>query len=511
MTDSAILVIFVILAALTVIMLSISLLNRRRNHGRRAFLWLGFITQGWLLCEIGFFACQDTLWAIRFFNGKIAFVAFSAVALFVMTMRFYRKDQLLTRRFLTALCIIPVVTAVLAFTGEFHPLIRRDLEIISTHPLHIAHFVHGVWFWIHAAYSYLLVLASCLVVILQHRKLPFGYRRSSALLLLGILTSMITNVLTVFPIINVPFDVTPVSLCVSMLFVHVAVTDHDGADFLILARNDIFNYIEDHIFILDNRRMVLDMNISARQWMRSLGLPFSNEVFSFDKVLARLTRTGIAERPDEDEPSAAVGVYSFEGRQPVAYNLRERPLLDQSGAQAGAFATFADITRYKKLIDQLAEAADIDPLTGLANRRNYERMKKELDTPEHLPLSVVLGDVNGLKRVNDNLGHEQGDKVLCAVANQMLSCGGKDCVAARIGGDEFIMLLPRASQMDTQRAISNIRDSLAKDTTLPPGSSVALGYTTKVSTGEDLETLIRQADKAMYEDKMTDRRGRNSE
>lgn len=87
------------------------------------------------------------------------------------------------------------------------------------------------------------------------------------------------------------------------------------------------------------------------------------------------------------------------------------PIKDSDGNIQGVILVFRDITEEKRRQDEIYYMSYYDSLTGLYNRRYFEEELKRLDTERNLPISVILGDANGLKKINDAFGHSEGDKL----------------------------------------------------------------------------------------------------
>jgi len=143
----------------------------------------------------------------------------------------------------------------------------------------------------------------------------------------------------------------------------------------------------------------------------------------------------------------------------------------------------------------------MDCLTGLANRRSYEGAKERLDDPEHLPLSVIMCDVNGLKQVNDTFGHQYGDEMIRVVGKTLECECPQNNFVARIGGDEFIYLLPRTKPEDADLLIERIHDALTRCDDNQFTLSVAVGAATKLTMDENLDDIISLAYDRMYKNK----------
>jgi diguanylate cyclase (GGDEF)-like protein len=147
-----------------------------------------------------------------------------------------------------------------------------------------------------------------------------------------------------------------------------------------------------------------------------------------------------------------------------------------------------------------------DPLTGLWNRRYFdERIAEELDRARRNPsrrLSIMIIDVNDFKRLNDSLGHAEGDRALSWVASFLKSHLRAHDVCCRVGGDEFAVILPEVGADGCETLMARLREKLAWDGTLPAFSiGLSIGTATlptEVCSGEE---LMRAADRAMYRDK----------
>lgn len=143
-----------------------------------------------------------------------------------------------------------------------------------------------------------------------------------------------------------------------------------------------------------------------------------------------------------------------------------------------------------------------DQLTGLYNRRFFEEELHRLDTDRNLPMAVIMADVNGLKLANDAFGHEFGDEILIKAADALrLSCR-RDDIIARIGGDEFIILLPKTSEKDVKQVIDRIVIAAANTKAGSINLSISCGWEVKKSAEENINEVIKRAENLMYKNKL---------
>jgi len=156
-----------------------------------------------------------------------------------------------------------------------------------------------------------------------------------------------------------------------------------------------------------------------------------------------------------------------------------------------------------RLFEQVHHLAVSDPLTGLANyRRLLDVLENETERTDRTgrPFSVLLLDLDGLKKINDNFGHLFGSRAICRLADVLrVHCRAVD-TAARYGGDEFALVLPESTEDDAHRVANRVREVLANDTEQPP-LSASIGISTYRGDGERIEKLLSEADQDLYAEK----------
>ncbi|NLT05242.1 MAG: GGDEF domain-containing protein [Solirubrobacterales bacterium] len=159
-------------------------------------------------------------------------------------------------------------------------------------------------------------------------------------------------------------------------------------------------------------------------------------------------------------------------------------------------------TRLHDLLDQLAETARRDVLTGLLNRRGFEeRLEAELTraTRGERPVALVLGDVDRFKEVNDRLGHPAGDAVLLRVAELLAGVGRRGDTVARLGGEEFVFVLPDAEIEQAlalaERARRAVETAFADE---PLPLTASFGAVAFPRDGTTPSALLETADRALY-------------
>lgn len=178
------------------------------------------------------------------------------------------------------------------------------------------------------------------------------------------------------------------------------------------------------------------------------------------------------------------------------------PLINEKGEAWGIVGVARDMTKRKELEDMLTQMSYTDKLTGLYNRAYFEEQINKLDDNEYYPLTLIMGDLNGLKAVNDNLGHLEGDKLLVEIAKVLKGSCRKEDLVFRCGGDEFIILLPNSDYKLGKEICNRIQLNCKNTDKTPIPLSISLGVSTKINKQKDIDEILKEAEDMMYIEKL---------
>ncbi|MDN3920758.1 sensor domain-containing protein [Roseateles violae] len=187
---------------------------------------------------------------------------------------------------------------------------------------------------------------------------------------------------------------------------------------------------------------------------------------------------------------------------------------DHEGRVTNYSSIFSDITERKAIEEKLSSLAHLDALTELPNRTLLrQRLSDAIATVAGSKdqVAVLYIDLDRFKQVNDTLGHQAGDQVLLEVTRRLKAGIRASDTVARVGGDEFIVLLPRVSEVEiVARVASKIVEALKRPIALEQGEALctpSIGISLFPDHGQDIDALIHCADQAMYKIKTTTRCG----
>jgi len=190
--------------------------------------------------------------------------------------------------------------------------------------------------------------------------------------------------------------------------------------------------------------------------------------------------------------------------------VSKHPVRDDDGNIIGIVGIVIDITKKKEMERQLELYAQTDTLTGLFNRRYLDYWTQEKCMESMYPLSVISADCDGLKRINDTYGHNAGDELIRSATSLFRVCMPEGTVLFRMGGDEFMMLLPNTTLTRAEELIEMMQRGAT--TMHVYGQPVSISYGAAVFDGRNgsIESAIRKADERMYEDKQEHKTRRRS-
>lgn len=178
------------------------------------------------------------------------------------------------------------------------------------------------------------------------------------------------------------------------------------------------------------------------------------------------------------------------------------PITEENGNIIGTVIVFRDYSDKKQKQEKIRYLSYHDQLTGLHNRRFYEEQLKRINIKENLPISIAMGDVNGLKLTNDSFGHLAGDMLLIKIANVLKQASPENHIIARFGGDEFVIVMPKTSAEESEKIMNSIRRLASREYVGSIAVSISFGYATKLDEDEKIEAVFKKAEDQMYNKKL---------
>lgn len=189
----------------------------------------------------------------------------------------------------------------------------------------------------------------------------------------------------------------------------------------------------------------------------------------------------------------------------VWFELRSSLVYDNEGEIVAMEGIVRDITEQKNAEQRIRYLSLNDKLTGLYNRVYMEKEMERLDVERQLPVSIIMCDANGLKFINDTFGHSEGDRYLVNLSRVLSESCRKEDIVARYGGDEFVLVLPVTCSREASAIVERIHENLKRCEGSPIPLSMAIGISTKTDRTQDINDVLKKAEKRMYSNKVLEK------
>lgn len=266
----------------------------------------------------------------------------------------------------------------------------------------------------------------------------------------------------------------------------------------------IFETAEVGIWMIDAEKITIYTN---RKIVQMLGYtPEEMKGKSFIEF-TDMEGSSLIESKMQSRPLSLSGQYDFKFRRKNGTDLWTimsiSPIIDKPRECNGALIMITDITERKKAEEQLKYMSFRDPLTGLYNRAYFEEGMRHIESYRFARVGIIMCDVDGLKLINDTLGHNAGDSILMAAADIIKECFRAGDVVARVGGDEFAVLLLNTERGVIETACHRMRQAISEynssHSELP--LSLSIGFAVSAGKSIPMNGLYKEADDNMYKEK----------
>ncbi len=446
----------------------------------------------------------------------------------VFIMGYARRGRPLKRLAVTLLSLIPIISLVMIFSDSWFHFYYSSIKPLmeSGGPLVIE---RGPWYWVALTQAYALDAAATVLLVWRFVEFRNIFRRQLALLIAAVLIPFVMNIayqlisnLAASPFI--PVDLTPISFTLSIGLISLGIFRTSLLDLVPIARDVVMEYIPELVFVLDAHDRVLDANRVAEKWLGKSRQEIigRDPMDIFQKWPQLINRFLTTERTREEVQIPGASPLMLEvvvtplyneqtrvlsGRVILAHDISERKQLENQLKNTNETLQ-AKIIEVESLRQQLQEQAIRDPLTGVFNRRFLaESLDKEIAKAEreNIPASIVMMDVDFFKNFNDTYGHKCGDVVLKDLATFLTENSRQGDTVCRYGGEEFVILMPNATQHDACERAENWLRTYSARTLQYDGKALSITFSAGIASypfhGLSGEAILHCADHALYRSK----------
>lgn len=354
--------------------------RRRTVPGARPFFVLMVSSVFWSLANA--LEMMGTDLPTKLFWANVQYICYNVIPVtwLVLALQYTGRDRWLTRRRLLLLLIIPVLTIVVAWTNQYHGLLRRDIFLDRSGPFPVVGKTYGPWFWVFAAYSYPLMIVSCVIHLRAMWRMQRLYRWQTLALLTGLVLPLLANLAFTLNLSPFKFDVAPTLFSIGGIFYTLAFFRFKLFDVLPAGRHLVIESMGDGMFIFDRLNRLIDFNPSAA---KIFGITERMIGQSAEVILKNCTdleevfrRSSMGRRELTFKDPADAGVY---------YDARWWPVPGRDGQITGRLLLFHDITEVKQ-----AQQEVLRQQRFAAMLEEREKLAREL----HDSLGQVFGYIN---------------------------------------------------------------------------------------------------------------------
>lgn len=439
----------------------------------------------------------------KLFAFNISYIGMVVLPVFTLIFASYFSDNAgwINRRRIAFLLIIPVITLILQWTKQYHSFMYYDVHLISDGSFLLVAKQYGFWFWVDWAYNYALVLTSMLILLYRLFKPPRLFFDQAVCLVIAAVVPIAANVIYVAHLLPGPrADWTPCAFTITAVALTFSITRRRFLEVAPVARESAIEMLSEGFLVLNDRERISDLNKTMAD---IIGV-------SSEKLLGQPLPDGILHQfkgnkhYDSNSETKIDITLKIAGKKRY-YSVHLSPLSKNNTRKYGRIMVFHDMTERIHKEEAIKQIAYYDPLTGLANRTlfsNRAEMAIEECKRHKRKLAILIIDFDKFKEVNDTYGHSTGDQVLKGLSKRISSAVRKMDTVSRLGGDEFLVLMPEISGEGMVDRISKRIIDLVSSPYVYEGNEIAVALSIGMSVfpddAGDIDTLIKFADVAMY-------------
>lgn len=375
----------------------------------------------------------------------------------------------------------------ITFTNEIIYIPYRDI-------LEQYHFL----FYGFIFYLYGTILVGIAVIVYKSIRNPDGISTGAKFAMGGAVIFIAQNIVASFIVKNnVFFWVPSIALLACMILLFLTLYHDESEQIISKGHSDFLEFLPFPVAMLD-KNYVIYLNGSGKEFFSSL-LDLDNQYPMEDELMQLFTVFDM----DIPFPTAANTTnqkFIQLKKDKTLYFLQEQEIHDESrNKNQGKILMITPLTSMQYFFSDLEDKAFRDNLCNCYNGHFLTLKQKEFVSPHLYPLSLLMCDIDNLKGINDTLGHKRGDEYILACLDAIRSCIRKDDLIFRLGGDEFLVLLPKTPARVATDIVQSIDIKMQQQKNFSPHRiGISIGTVTLLSPDANFEASLTEADMEMY-------------
>lgn len=372
---------------------------------------------------------------------------------------------------------------ILIATNPYHHIFRKSLEYVDIYKLRIV-VAHNNWgFQLLTGYLYLLFSLYVLAILFTVVNVSKLYQRQYVYLFLASLLPLSLSMAFQYGLLTyLVIDLTPFSFFITTYIYLIVAKRMDLLIMTPLKHINVTQYIMSPIFITNRYDEVVDANECGLKLFQISGEKIIGMKFEILLASKKWSLDNLIQHSNKNY-----------------FRINAYKMLNDDESLLGTTYSFVDATKEVEYIKELEYLTLHDTLTTAYNKNFLNQYKNVFFSENNVPIGVIFGDLNGLKKINDSLGHDAGDKAIIETVESLLKVmDNKDCLI-RLGGDEFIILKANATSLVLEASISRFEATIKSTSTF--GLTISFGYALYDDLTSDIKEAYNKADMNMYENK----------
>lgn len=399
-----------------------------------------------------------------------------------------------------SLFVIPIITYVLRYTNHFHFLYYTGYTFEICGELGILKLEKNIWYYVQQLYECAEMFVVIMIFWIYSFKENVGERYRYRLLSLISAGSSISLILILLDPKGWGLDYTAILFPIILFTLSYFISKQDFFEISSMARNQFFDQSNEAMLILSDKNRIVDYNFKAIEFFERNGINLTNAELNMFHDKNRPLIEALGSQQVEQYQEKIDGDFRY-------WEITSNMIMGKREKRCGVIKTIRDITKDYVEKENLEKMSKVDELTQLYNRREFnDYASKLLKESEERDISLVMlmFDIDYFKLINDTFGHQIGDRVIQRIAKEASVVFREDDFIARIGGEEFVVVLKDITESEAQLLANQYRQIIEHLRIIPSDPSyqftISMGMAV-YSKGMSLEVLINHADKALYKAK----------
>lgn len=419
----------------------------------------------------------------------------------------------------STLIIMPTISAFLILTSSYNNWFIYNFYIESTCKYKILRFSTGFWFWINAAYNYIINTVNIGLLMRAVFSKQYIWKKQAITMIVGMLIPIISDIMLVGNLgFNKNLDFTPISFLFSLVVTAFGMFKYRFMDIIPVAQEYAFDDMNELMIVLNQSKKVIDMNKKAlKMFDTSITKVLGTPIY---EIINDITKYNFSN--PHNSPLQIHLNYKLAGKESYYYGSINMVKNSECNI-IGYLILLEDITELTitqqkleeankellKLNEELYDKSIKDGLTEIYNKKHIitllqENLQKAIE--EEIPFTIAIFDIDLFKQLNDNYGHLFGDSVLKKIAKLIKIELGNKGIVGRFGGEEFLAFMPKVELEAGGKLCDKIRLKIEGYKFTYDNLTVTIsGGMSKLRPNDDINSLIKRADDCLYKAKANGR------